>query len=84
MLEIKNICFSVDENGERIYYAKSPYYVTNNINEKKYLLDAGSCYGICAIKKDGDFINLISGQKINNIREEIGLKIQFLFLLTLI
>ena len=60
----------LDEKGERIYYAKSPYYVTNNINEKKYLLDAGSCYGICAIKKDGDFINLISGQKINNIREE--------------
>ena len=66
----KDIEWLLDENGERIYYAKSPYYVTNNINEKKYLLDAGNGLVICAIKKDGDFINLISGQKINNIREE--------------
>ena len=65
-----DIQWLLDENGERIYYAKSPYYVTNNINEKKYLLHAGGGYDICAVKKDGNFINLISGQTINDIREE--------------
>ena len=53
----------LDEKGERIYYDKSPYFVTGNINEKKYLIDIndGAQY-ICAIKKDGQFVNLISGE----------------------
>ena len=50
----------LDEKGEVIKYFKSPYYVTGNINEKKYLLktDNGDIY---AVKKDGEFINLVSG-----------------------
>lgn len=52
----------LDENGERIYYDKSPYFVTNSLNERKYLLETDdSAKYICAIKKDGKFINLISG-----------------------
>ena len=55
----------LDENGELITYKKSPYFVTGNINEKKYLLRTTkdlkpSTYYICAVKKDGKFINLMS------------------------
>ena len=50
-----------DENGEQIYYKRSPYYVTQNSNNKKYLLESGdSGYMICAVKQDGVFVNLIS------------------------
>ena len=57
----------LDENGERIYYDKSPYFVTGNINEKKYLIRAvsGSSACICAVKKGGIFINLIDGQTVD-------------------
>ena len=55
----------LDENGELIIYKKSPYFVTGNINEKKYLLRTtkdsnSSTQYICAVKKDGKFINLMS------------------------
>ncbi len=54
----------LDENGEMIIYDESPYYVTNNIKEKKYLLvtDESSEY-ICAIKKGDKYLNLISGEE---------------------
>ncbi len=54
----------LDENGDIIICDNSPYYVTNNIEEKKYLLvtDDSSQY-ICAIKKDNKYINLISGEE---------------------
>ena len=62
----ENIEWILDENGERIYYYKSPYYVTNNINERKYLIDLDNAVEyICAVKKDGEFINLISGEKVD-------------------
>lgn len=52
----------LDENGERIFYDKSPYAVTGNLSEKKYLLetDSGDKF-IFAVKKDEKFVNLISG-----------------------
>ncbi len=53
----------LNENGERIFNNKSPYYITGNIEEKKYLLVGNSHSDfICAIKKDGEFINLVSGK----------------------
>ena len=45
-----------------IIYDKSPYFVTGNTNEKKYLLETELSYEfICAVKKGGKFLNLISG-----------------------
>ena len=58
----------LDENGEMIIYDKSPYFVTGNIDEKKYLLETDCSYEfICAVKKDGKFINLISGLYLDNL-----------------
>ena len=54
-----------DENGVVIDYRKSPYSVSGNANERKYLLETISGYYIPAVKKGGEFINLISGQSIN-------------------
>ena len=55
----------LDENGERIFYTKSPYFVTGNINEKKYFWRVESGNYICAIKNDTGFINLISGKQVD-------------------
>ncbi len=54
--------YFLDENGEKLIYTKSPYYVTQNMNSKKYLIETSnpSDY-ICAIKKDEVYLNLISG-----------------------
>jgi hypothetical protein len=60
----------LDENGERIYYSKSPYYVANCINEKKYLFKIKGGF-IPAIKRDDNFINLISGEIINSITDNV-------------
>lgn len=54
-----------DEKGEIIKYDKSPYYVSGNVNEKKYVFETEDSYEyICAVKKDGKFINLISGTEL--------------------
>ena len=58
----------LDENGERIYYSKSPYYVANCINKKKYAFPTLDGL-VPAIKKDGEFVNLISGEIINRVPE---------------
>ena len=50
----------VDENNEKICYDRSPYYVTNNLNEKKYLLRTDEGGYVCAIKSGEKFINLVS------------------------
>ena len=56
-----------DEKGEIIKYDKSPYYVSGNINEKKYVFETEVSYEyICAVKKDGKFINLISGTELSD------------------
>lgn len=53
----------LDENGEKPVYNKSPYYVTGNIDNKKYILETNrKCEYVCAIKKDGLYVNLISGE----------------------
>ncbi len=54
----------LDENGEMIIYYRSPYFVTGNVNERKYLIKTtNSGQYICAIKKGDKFINLISGME---------------------
>ena len=54
-----------DEKGEIIKYDKSPYSVSGNVNEKKYVFETEVSYEyICAVKKDGKFINLISGTEL--------------------
>ena len=55
----------LNENGERVFYRKSPFYVTRNITERKYLIQTKKTHYIFAIKKDGEFINLISGKIVN-------------------
>lgn len=59
-------CWDVDENGAKINYNKSPYYVTQNEDERKYLLycDQSAEY-ICAIKRGEMFLNLIGGNMID-------------------
>lgn len=54
-----------DAKGEIIKYDKSPYYVSGNVNEKKYVFETEvSSEFICAVKKGGKFINLISGTEL--------------------
>lgn len=55
-----------DSNGEIIVYERSPYYITGNINNKKYILTTyDSNEYICAVRKDDLFENLISGELFN-------------------
>ena len=74
----------LDENGKMIIYDKSPYFVTENTNEKKYLLETDCSYEfICAVKKDGKFINLISGLYLDDLRsynseEETTLMVRYI------
>ena len=61
----RDICYEVDENGDRINYNRSPYYVTDNLHERKYIFRGYSGH-ICAIKKDDDtFINLVSSTEMS-------------------
>lgn len=55
----------LDGNGERIFYEKSPYFVSGNINEKKYLIKIKEKHSffVCAVKKGEKFINLVSGEE---------------------
>jgi hypothetical protein len=61
----KDKIWILDENGERIYHKKSPFSVTGNINERKYLIRTYACDYIFAVKKDGQFINLVSGEEVD-------------------
>ena len=62
--EDKDICWILDANGEKINYNRSPYYVTGNIDQRKYLFDAeqgsGSEEFICAVKTGDTYLNLVS------------------------
>ena len=54
--------YFLDERGWEFIYYKSPYRVAQVLDEKKYLIetdDHGSY--ICAIKKGGEYINLMNG-----------------------
>lgn len=54
--------YLINGNTERIYHNKSPYRVAGFINERKYLIETEGAQYICAVKKDGEFLNLISLQ----------------------
>ena len=54
--------YLINGNTERIYHNKSPYHVTGFINKRKYLIETQGAQYICAVKKDGEFLNLISLQ----------------------
>ena len=54
--------YLLDQNGERVFYRKSPYNVNENGNGCKYLFKLKDDKYICAVKKDGKFFNLISGE----------------------
>ena len=52
----------LDANGNMNIYYKSPYYVFGTSNAKRYLLETGdSSEFICAERRNGGFINLVSG-----------------------
>ena len=52
----------LDANGNMNIYYKSPYYVFGTSNAKRYLLETGnSSEFIFAEKRNGGFINLVSG-----------------------
>ena len=53
----------LDEDGNKIVYDRSPFYVANAGNAKYYLLENEDGYYIPAIKTGEDFVNLISGEK---------------------
>ncbi len=49
----------LDENGEKIIYNRSPYCVTDNLNERKYLIQISHSDYICCVKTGENFLNLI-------------------------
>lgn len=53
----------LDEEGNKIVYDRSPFYVANAGNAKYYLLENEDGHFIPAIKTGEDFVNLISGKK---------------------
>lgn len=53
----------LDEDGNKIVYNRSPFYVANEGNAKYYFLENEDGDYIPAIKTGEDFINLISGEK---------------------
>lgn len=55
----------LDENGEKIEYNRSPYYVTGNEEERKYLFSGSSGEYICAVKSGDCYLNLIGGNTID-------------------
>ena len=51
----------LDENGAQIYHNRSPYFISGNIDKKKYLLETNNgAEFICAVKQNDKFINLVS------------------------
>ena len=57
--------YVLDENGESISYtARSPYYVSGNLQERKYIFKVYGGY-VCAVKEQDEFINVISGDVID-------------------
>lgn len=64
----------LDANGDRIYYKKSPYFVTNNFNERKYLIEIDGGGYVCAVKKDDKFLNLISQKTFSIYDEDLAYK----------
>ena len=60
----KDMQWILDENSEKIEYNRSPYYVTGNEEERKYLLSGSSGY-ICAVKRGDCYLNLIGGNTID-------------------
>ncbi|MEG1985880.1 MAG: hypothetical protein RR033_01860 [Clostridia bacterium] len=62
----RDIIWKVDDDGNKVSFNKSPFYISNNLNERKYLLRSGNGNGyVCAIKNDDIFINLISTNEEN-------------------
>ena len=57
--------YEYDENGEQIIYKKSPYYITGNMDKRKYLLRTENSLFVCAIKEGDKYVNLINGKKID-------------------
>ena len=52
----------LDADGNMNIYYKSPYFVFGTTNAKRYLLETGvSNEFICAERREGGFVNLISG-----------------------
>ena len=59
--------YEYDENGEQIIYKKSPYYITGNIDKRKYLLRIGSESFVCAVKEGNKYLNLINNKTIDDL-----------------
>ena len=55
----------LDDNGKKIEFVKSPYYLSGNIDEKKYFIECAPGDFICAIKQGDEFINVIDGKRFN-------------------
>ncbi len=61
----------LNENGNKVEFVRSPYYVSGHINEKKYFIHCGSgAYYICAIKQGNEFINTVDGNIVDLDNEE--------------
>lgn len=76
----ENKIFELDESGEKICYSKSPFFITDNLNERKYLLN-NSRYGyVCAVKNQNNFTNVMNGETfwVQNRDNEASLYIQFI------
>jgi hypothetical protein len=66
--------------SEAVFYNRSPYYITGNIEGKKYLLKVEHSEFICAIKKNSKFINLITGEEFDPffVTQQLTLYITFI------
>jgi hypothetical protein len=74
-----NKIWKTDNNGDKVVFNRSPYFVADIKNEKRYLL----CGQIAAIKQEGAFKNLISGDEVEIVngqatRDTAVIGIQFM------
>lgn len=51
--------WELDENGNKIFYSKSPYFIADVTTEQRYLLFGN----ITATRRDEKFLNLVSQEK---------------------
>ena len=76
----ENKIFELDEAGEKICYLRSPFFVRDNLNERKYLLKTSHHGYVCAVKNQNNFTNLLNGGTFwaQNKDNEASLYIQFI------
>lgn len=72
--------FEYDEFGNKICYNRSPYLISQKMNDRKYFIRTNGGNYICAIKNEDKFINLMNSKPfdINQKEKQATLYVGFI------